>query len=238
MNSLVLLLSLILCVIALYLLYLLTRTAKHLSDKNYNHDRSDVIFLVMVLFLIVLIAPYLFTLPIFNCYKSDKGGTGEIGDTIGGITAPFINGIGAILVYIAFKEQVKSSYQARNLEISKIINDRLNWLKTDPYNIVNVENNIKISLAARSIAEHPFNQATYLLSEFEDLFDMALKNTGEKELLTKQIQYLYRIVYRDRMIEIQKHANVFHPFNLNHPQIMIVFDFMALFNSADGKLKP
>lgn len=35
----------------------------------------------------------------------DYTNTGPIGDTIGGITAPFINLFGAILVYVAFKEQ-------------------------------------------------------------------------------------------------------------------------------------
>jgi len=39
----------------------------------------------------------------------DLTNTGQIGDTIGGITAPFINLLGALLVYISFKEQNRAN---------------------------------------------------------------------------------------------------------------------------------
>lgn len=41
--------------------------------------------------------------------KANFTQTGQIGDTIGGITAPFINLLGAILVYLSFKEQFKAN---------------------------------------------------------------------------------------------------------------------------------
>lgn len=240
MNQLALFLSIALCFIGLYLLYILTRVSKRISDKNYNHDRTDIVFMIVVLLLIILIAPYIFTLPIFNCYRDSGGNTGTIGDTIGGITAPFINGIGAILVYLAFKEQVKSSNENRNLEISKSINDRLNWLKNDNYDIVDIENKIKIGFGSRTVIEHPFNKATYLLIEFEDLYNLAQKNTTEKDLLIKQIQYLYRIFYRDRMLEIYEQASSFSNYkgNESNPKLMIVLDFLFAFSSSDKKLRP
>lgn len=237
-TTMILVLSIIFCTIGLYLLYIVTRAAKHIKDKSYNHDRMDVIFLIVILFLIVVIVPYIFTLPVFNVYKSNQGSTGEIGDTIGGLTAPFINGIGAILVYLAFKEQVKSTQQTRNLEISKIVNDRLNWLKSDPYDIVATESKIKECLGDGKVFEHTLNKAIYLLSEFEDIYDIAQNNSDEKEVLSKQIQYLYRIIYRDRMLEVQKHAILFENFHSTHPKFIIVVDFMSLFNSADTKLRP
>lgn len=50
-----------------------------------------------------LLTPILFTLPLGWL---DFTNTGNIGDTIGGITAPFINILGAILVFLALKAQI------------------------------------------------------------------------------------------------------------------------------------
>jgi len=46
--------------------------------------------------------------------------TGQIGDTVGGITAPFMNLIGAFLVFFALQAQVK----ANELIQDQIDNDR------------------------------------------------------------------------------------------------------------------
>ena len=56
----------------------------------------------------LLIGPWLFTFPAF-LGRLDFSETGQIGDTIGGITAPFINLTAAILVYYSFKEQYKAN---------------------------------------------------------------------------------------------------------------------------------
>lgn len=55
---------------------------------------------------ICLLTPLIFTLPL---ELTDFTGTGEIGDTIGGITAPFINVLGAILVFLALKAQIQAN---------------------------------------------------------------------------------------------------------------------------------
>lgn len=55
---------------------------------------------------ICLISPLIFTQ-----YSgiADFSDTGNIGDTIGGITAPFINILGAILVFLALKAQIQAN---------------------------------------------------------------------------------------------------------------------------------
>lgn len=62
--------------------------------------------LIVIIFLIIIVLPPLLTL---SAFWFDFSKTGEIGDTIGGITAPFINGLAAVLVFIAFKEQVNAN---------------------------------------------------------------------------------------------------------------------------------
>ena len=236
MNSLALTIAILLCGLTLWLLYELTKLGKNIANKNYNHERSDIVFLIALLSLIILIVPYFFTLPIFDAYKSKNGSTGEIGDTIGGLTSPFINGIGALLVYLAFKEQVKATNQTRNLELYKIINDRLNWLKSDPYNIVEIEDTIYAKLQYGFIPQHPFNKATYILLEFEELYNIASKNTDEKENLFRQIQYLYRILYRDRFITIEQQSITFSFNNDHHTDLMIITDFILSFRKTDKRL--
>jgi hypothetical protein len=68
---------------------------------------NDTIAIIIVIIIIIFFFPYFFTRPAFSEYNFST--FGQIGDTIGGITSPFINGLAAILVYIAFKEQKKSN---------------------------------------------------------------------------------------------------------------------------------
>ena len=61
----------------------------------------------------------------------DFSQTGPIGDTIGGITAPVINLFAALLVFLAFREQVK----ANDLQIRELRTDRSNNKAQESFNI-------------------------------------------------------------------------------------------------------
>lgn len=58
--------------------------------------------------LVILIMPFLLTGHFFH-ERFNFSATGQIGDTIGGITAPFLNLIGAFLVFYALQAQVKAN---------------------------------------------------------------------------------------------------------------------------------
>lgn len=58
--------------------------------------------------LVILIMPFVLTGHCFN-ERFNFSESGQIGDTIGGITAPFMNLIGAFLVFFALKAQVKAN---------------------------------------------------------------------------------------------------------------------------------
>lgn len=57
---------------------------------------------------LALLAPVLLVLPA-SWKPFDFSSTGQIGDTIGGITAPIVNLLGAYLVYVAFRAQVEAN---------------------------------------------------------------------------------------------------------------------------------
>lgn len=65
-------------------------------------------WLLLVGGLVILIMPFILTGHYFHD-RFNFSETGQIGDTIGGITAPFMNLIGAFLVFYALKAQVKAN---------------------------------------------------------------------------------------------------------------------------------
>jgi hypothetical protein len=70
-------------------------------------NKNNIAILIFGIILI-FISLYIFTRPaIFSTW--DFSSTGQIGDTIGGITGPVINLIGAFLVYISFQAQIKAN---------------------------------------------------------------------------------------------------------------------------------
>lgn len=122
---------------------------------------SKLYFSILGIVLIIFSSLYIFTRPaIWSEY--DFSSTGDIGDTIGGITAPIINLIGAFLLYISFKEQIKANseiYKAtleqrkdRNFEI--VLNTFLD-LKSE---FINLEYKNIRSTAALNCFINDFNK--------------------------------------------------------------------------------
>jgi hypothetical protein len=54
--------------------------------------------------------------------------TGQIGDTIGGLTAPFLNFLSIILLYLTLREQTEVNRRQRNYDS---LNNLVNTIKTD-----------------------------------------------------------------------------------------------------------
>jgi hypothetical protein len=82
-------------------------------------SKNLLIFFIGII--LIFLSLFAFTRPaIWSVWNFSQ--TGQIGDTIGGITAPIINIIGAILVYISFREQVRANkiqFDALNDEKSR-----------------------------------------------------------------------------------------------------------------------
>lgn len=72
----------------------------------FDFIKKHIGWIVIVILLIIIIAPRLFTIPSL-CECLDFSETGQIGDTIGGITSPFIGILSVILLYLTLKEQIQ-----------------------------------------------------------------------------------------------------------------------------------
>ncbi len=72
--------------------------------ENRNHIWSIILLALGIA--MMLIAPIVLTRPPLTDWM-DFTLTGQIGDTIGSITAPIVNLIGAVSIYFSFREQIK-----------------------------------------------------------------------------------------------------------------------------------
>lgn len=97
-----------------------------------NIKLSKLEWVLFVLFgIIVLIIPILLTRESSMISFTD---TGEIGDTIGGTTAPFLGFFGSILVYLALKAQIEANEHVRKQfekqEIDSKVEKRIAYFKS------------------------------------------------------------------------------------------------------------
>lgn len=84
---------------------------KRLFFKILIFLKKNLYTLIFINILFIIISPWLFTRK-WNFLDFTE--TGPIGDTIGGITSPFINVLNAILIFLAFKEQKDANDILRN----------------------------------------------------------------------------------------------------------------------------
>lgn len=82
------------------------------KDEPDSLRKYSIITLIFGVFIAIL-APFIFTLPNRFEIFSLKG-YGDIGDIIGGSTAPIIGTVNAILLYLAFKAQLDASNKIEN----------------------------------------------------------------------------------------------------------------------------
>ncbi len=83
------------------------------KPNSLIHFTKYEIIIFILLMLLIITSPIIFTRVSFLGVSFDE--TGEIGDTIGGLTAPFVNLLAAFLVYKSFSAQIKANFiQQRN----------------------------------------------------------------------------------------------------------------------------
>ena len=163
--------------------------------------------ILLVLVVIILIFPVLLTLPaigkIFNFST-----TGQIGDTIGGITAPFINGLAAILVFIAFKAQIKANELLKHQEESRNILDQISSIQDARMEMDSWIPALKrrVGLLADPLnieTMNLLNRIVYFTSEVRLANELIEEFNGERNYLYRKLFYLYTIRYKDSLLDLE-----------------------------------
>lgn len=75
--------------------------------SSFQKNKLEIFLVLSLIFTVC--SPYIFTRNVFE--SLDFRNTGQIGDTIGGITGPIINMIGSYLVYLALKAQLEANQE-------------------------------------------------------------------------------------------------------------------------------
>lgn len=96
-----------------------------------KHARTLFLLFVVILFLPILLTQ-------FPIGIIDFSETGQIGDTIGGITAPFIGAIAGYLTFLAFHEQYRANDEAKK-DLTK------ERFESKFYNFLSLLNNLEIN---------------------------------------------------------------------------------------------
>lgn len=96
------------------------KTKSEKITKSLKNAKWFIVIGIILCIIFPLIATQNAVLESFNFSQ-----TGQIGDTIGGITAPIVNIIGAILVFYALKAQI---------EANQLIQDQFDEQKMDEIN--------------------------------------------------------------------------------------------------------
>lgn len=177
-----------------------------------NIKKLTTIQILFILGIMIFIIPPL----VVNLYLHDIfdfTNKGQIGDTIGGITAPFINAFAAILIFIAFKEQVKANDLIKEQQYFQHIQEQINRLEDDfielPQVIANIRNSLynsskvfnnfnnKDKQVKFSVNPSDLNKAIYTITLFKQTIGLIDKMDYNKEFMRKKIRTLYKIIYQD-----------------------------------------
>lgn len=81
-------------------------SSSHSQSGHYIKFHSWEKWIVFILLIFIILGPYLFSQLNWGISFNE---TGAIGDTIGGITAPFVNLLAAFLVYKSFTAQIQAN---------------------------------------------------------------------------------------------------------------------------------
>lgn len=86
---------------------------QQITVNNTNDSKRSFWVVLIIGSVLTVISPWLFTQNWFGQFFKFGEATGPIGDTVGGLTAPIIGLMSAILVYLTLHEQVKANGMQR-----------------------------------------------------------------------------------------------------------------------------
>ncbi len=191
--------------------------------KIFDVTKNKFLYLIFGFLIISIATPFLFTLPAPFEWMVLTG-AGDIGDTIGGITSPFLGAISAILIFCAFKEQVKANRLLMEQQQFQLIQFDLQKLETDFFDISqNINNIIKIYNEGHNPDPYQpkievdnvlITKTIYTLIVFRQSVELINKLQTNKDFLLSKLKTLYIVYYYDGLfnfingIQIQEAVKV------------------------------
>ncbi len=183
-----------------------------MEEKNKTFwDKHKWTIIIFGLFgLILLILPWLLAKHYSGIVFSN---TGPIGDTIGGITAPFIGFFAAILVYLAFRAQIDANNNIQlQFEEQRKVDYRTNFESTF-FNLLNIHHDIvkNIDFEPHKIIENNNDLINYFVnnrSGIEDIEKQLLINSNKATLTSRDV-FKYAVTFLYNLLETDLFSNKF-----------------------------
>jgi hypothetical protein len=182
-----------------------------------NLKKIGIYHLIFLLGFVILFIPPLLLKPAFCDFFGLIEGN-QLGSTFDGITAPFINSIAAILVFIAFKEQVKANNLIKEQQYFQHIQEQIYRLEDNFIDLDEVIKEIKkningsINIHTTRIGEakplvyninsDALNKIIYSTVIFEQTIDLINQLNNNKEFMKRKIRTLYVIMYEDNYLKL------------------------------------
>jgi hypothetical protein len=174
-------------------------------NPNKSWFIRNIGFVFIIIAFLISFTPYLFTQ--FQTIQGiDFNKTGGIGDTIGGITAPFVNLFAAFLVYLALKEQIK----ANDIQINSLNEEKLRYENETKFNTAIAE----LNWCSDEYKEIKFNNSNGL-SAIDEVMKLDSKDPAVKSNQLQVFQnilglgnYLNKIVRMTKSIDSPEHKAV------------------------------
>ena len=174
------------------------------DDKIINWISKRIVLVFLVFIIIVIVIPNLFArLSIYPFIKPDGNGLApnEIGDAIGGMTAPIIGLFSAFLVYIAFREQIKANdnYEKNQLYDKEIefIKNRISYIEAyiDNYEFHYIFNEQVVIIKGIAALYYQYGvRISYILNSFLTLVLLINNSTILNKSENKNIKEKYKDV--------------------------------------------
>lgn len=170
--------------------------------------------LLLFLFIIMLAMPYMISGIVFTTKMDFGTNTGTLGDTIGGLTAPFIGFLSSILVFYAFREQIKAN------EIQVKANQDTNNRAEEDNIIRNIDSMFAKITNYYNQFEYNKNTGKSAFDEYSKTISDSIKNLssitqGNHHFMIMGLKTKEELV-QDQVNILRKHAG-----NLRHSVIMI-----------------
>lgn len=198
--------------------------------------KKAYIYLFIGIILLTLISPALFTQ--LNWLIAFDAESGSIGDTIGGITSPFINVLGSILIFISFQEQVKANtMQMENQNIDRFSKDfdevkkefyqvEFNYKEIHPSinnkvfesSLDMYSQDLEIRREGNISFEFRFKYILYLIQYFIEEIEISNLTVSNKRLLFKK---MYQFYYSNIQFHIENSIDLADEFDYNVPFIVL-----------------
>lgn len=203
---------------------------KSKKEKSFVDTYHSELIIILLLFVMawIIVAPYMFIGEDNEAFKN----SGVVGDTIGGITAPAIGILSAILIYFSFRaqikanaqvnDQIKKAHQDTNFEFAINECDKLRALLF-PTNSVNPEKFFPVLLEIQAIS-------TFFETEGLE-FGLAQNDLTTDVDMNKMIGKLYSV--NSHFLQYMLFADTMKDLDLDNKHRLIIFKkFQAMYFEA------